>query len=388
MSFEDNRDSIENVYNNLVLNLPEELLMDKYYQYFYNLLETGNNYCSLVSTRLVKTVDEEWVKRIEETIPALQTVVMNPRRFIEEDRDVVNVALARNITPESIVHLMQHSNMIDKINPDGTVIPNRILSVFKEESLNTYENRFICTLIIELQRFINKRFNVIFEKSKDESGTFFEMESLIDNYTETISYKLDVTIREKQTDVDNDEENIGIFNRISKIHREINDLAMSGFMTVVRKFPAVRHPIVKTNAIGKNRNYKACYELWNFIHSYSRVGYKIEMVRQEPVVSQELERDIYNTFLRDYFMIQNHVEQTDFLNPERPPRKKEITTKYIRQVLDEIIRGLDMPDANVRKLILNELSDLQLKRKAEKASANMVERKKKANEKRKRRHEK
>ena len=375
MSFEDNKDTIENVYEEMIDNLSPELSENKYYQYFYNLLETGNNYCKFFSSKLVKNIDEEWVKAIEEALPALQTVVLNPRKFIEEDIEVVNIAMARNISPESIQHLLQHSNMIDQVNEDGTVIPNRILNVFKEESYNTYENRFICTLLLELQQFINKRFNVIFDNSKDERGTFFEMESMIDNYTETIDYKLEIKIREKQTDIDNEEENMGIFTRISKIHRQINDLASSGFMTTMRQYPLVRHPIVKTNAIGKNLNYKACHKLWNYIHAYDRIGYKVDLVKQEPMITKEFERDIYNSFLWDYFMLRNFQEQTDALNPNRPKRKKEITVKYIRQVLDEIVRGLDMPDANVRKLILNELSDLQLKRKAERMNAEAAEKK-------------
>lgn len=375
MAFEDNKDTIETVYEQMINNLSPQLKENMQYQYFYNLLETGSNYCNFFSSKLVKSIDEEWVAAIEEAIPSLQAVIMNPRKFIEEEREIVNIAMARNISPESIQHLMQHSNMIDKINDDGTVIPNRILNVFKEESLNTYENRFVSTLITELQRFINKRFNVIFDNSKDERGTFFEMESLIDNYTETINYKLEIKIREKQTDIDNEEENMGIFTRISKIHRQINDLAASGFMTEMRKFPAVRHPIVKTNAIGKNRHYKACHKLWNYIHAYDRVGYKIDMVKSEPMVTKEFERDIYNSFLWDYFMLRNFVEQTTELNADRPPRQKEITVKYIRQVLDEIVRGLDMSDANVRKLIMGELADLQLKRKAEKMSADAASKK-------------
>lgn len=376
MALEDNKDTIESVYEQMINNLSPQLLKNMQYQYFYNLLETGSNYCNFFTSKMVKSIDEEWVAAIEEAIPSLQAVITNPRKFIEEDREVVNIAMARNISPESIQHLMQHSNMIDKINDDGTVIPNRILNVFKEESLNTYENRFISTLVIELQRFINKRFNVIFDSSKDERGTFFEMESMVDNYTETIHYKLEIKVREKQTDIDNEEENMGIFTRISKIHRQINDLAASGFMTTMRKYPAVRHPIVKTNAIGKNRDYKACHKLWNYIHAYDRVGYKIDMVKLEPMITKEFERDIYNSFLWDYFMLRNFVEQTDDLDTNRPKRSKEITVKYIRQMLDEIVRGLDMSDANVRKLIMGELTDLQLKRKAEKLSAEAASRKK------------
>ncbi len=374
MSFEDNKDAVESVYEKMIGNLPPELSGDKYYQYFYNLLETGVNYCKFYSSKLVKSIDEEWVNAIEEAMPALQKVVLNPRKFIEEEREVVNAAMARNTTPESIRHLMQHSNLIDKVNPDGTVIPNRILNVFREESWNTYENRFVYTLILELQRFINKRFDIIFDDSKDERGTFFEMESLVDNYTEVIDYKLEIKIREKQTEIDNEEENAGIFTRISKLHRQINDLASSGFATIMQRYPVVRHPIVKTNAIGKNINYMACHKLWNYIHTYDRVGYKVDMVKREPVITREFERDIYNSFLWDYFMLRNFMEETEELYTDRPKRQKEITVKYIRQVLDEIIRGLDMSDADVRKLIMNELSNLQLKYRADRLYEKALER--------------
>lgn len=259
--------------------------------------------------------------------------------------------------------------MIDKVNADGTVVPNRILNVYKEESQNTYENRFISTLILELQKFVNKRFNVIFESSKDEIGTFFEMESTVDNYTEIVDYKLEIKIREKQTDLENEDDNIAIFTRISKIHRQVNDLSSSGFMSGMSQFPLVRHPIVKTNAIGKNKDYAACHKLWNYIHGYDRVGYKVDLIKQAPIISKEFENDIYNSFLWDYTMLRNYMEETDEINMEHKRVSKEITVKYIRQSLDEIIRGLDMPDASLRKLILNELTDLQLKRKTDKQNA-------------------
>ncbi len=383
MSFEENRDTIEGVYEKMIGNLSPELSQDEYYQYFYNLLETGSNYCKFYTSKMVKNIDEGWVAAIEEAIPSLQKVVANPRKFIEEERDVVNVAMAKNVTSESVQHLAQHSNMVDHIKDDGTVIPNRILSVFKEESLNTYENRFICTLLLELQQFINKRFNVIFDNSKDERGTYFEMESLIDNYTEVIDYKLEIKIREKQTAIDNEEENMGIFTRISKLHREINDLAGSGFMTIMKKFPLVRHPIVKTNAIGKNLYYKACHKLWNYIHAYDRVGYKVDLVKLEPVITREFERDIYNSFIWDYFMLRNSVQEAEDMYIDRPKRKKEIDIKHIRQALDEIICGLDMSDADVRKLIMNEVSNLQLKHKTERMYAEALEHKTKKKGKRK-----
>lgn len=379
MANTENIDYVHETYLNMNReDVQEKLNGDKFYKYFYNLLENGSNYCKFANAKLVKSIDEEWVSAIEEAIPSLHYVIVNPRKFIEEDREVVNVAMARNITTETIKHLLQHSNMIDEYDAeDGTVIPNHLLNVFREESINIYENRFVCTLIAELQYFVNKRFDVIFETSKDETGTFFEMQSRVDNYTEIVEYNLTVNIKEKQSNVANETENENIFNRIVKIHQQINMLAATEFITNMRRFPAVRHPIVKTNAIAKNKDYKACHKLWNFIQSYNRVGYKVNIVKQEPGISRQLERDIYNTFIRDYAMLHNNMEFYNDIDVDRPPKERNMDVKEIRKLLDEIVRNTEMSDANLRKLLQKELMDLQAKRRAEIAEQERLERQKK-----------
>ncbi|MDE7333674.1 MAG: DUF2357 domain-containing protein [Lachnospiraceae bacterium] len=373
----ENTDYVHETYLNMNReDVQERLKEDKFYNYFYNLLETGSNYCKFSNARLVKSIDEEWVTAIEDAMPSLHYVITHPRKFIEEDREVVNVAMARNITTESIRHLLQHSDLIDEYKKDGTVIPNRILNVYKEESLNIYENRFICTLVAELQYFVNKRFNMIFEASKDEVGAFFELQSRVDNYTEMIEYKLSVSIREKQTDVNNETENTNIFARIIKIHQQINTLASTEFIGTMRRYPAVSHPIVKTNVIGRNKDYKACHKLWNFIHSYSRVGYKVNIVRQDPIISRQFERDIYNTMIRDYTILHDNMEFHNDISIERPLKEKKMDVKQIRQFLDEIVRNTDLSDANLRKLVVKELTDIQSRRKAELAEQERINRQK------------
>ncbi len=354
-------------------DVQEHLKEDKFYNYFYNLLENGSNYCKFSNSKLVKSIDEEWVEAVEAAIPSLHYVIVNPRKFIEEEREVVNVAMARNITTESIRHLLQHCDLIDDYNEeDGTVIPGRILNVYREESINIYENRFICTLMAELQYFVNRRFDAIFEASKDELGTFFEMQSRVDNYTEVIEYNLSVKIKEKQTDVNNENENNNIFARIIKIHQQINMLAGTEFISMMRRYPMITHPVVKTNVIGKNKDYKACHTLWNFIHSYSRIGYQVNIVKQDPVISREFERDIYNTIIRDYAMLHNNMEFFNEIDVERTKQEKEMDVKQIRQLLDEIMRKTKLSDANLRKVMVKELSALQSKRKAELAELERI----------------
>lgn len=373
MVFEKQTDEIKNAYRKMTQGSAEHLKEDNYYRYFYNLVDTGRNYADFSYVRLVKFVDEKWVNEIEQALPSLIKVVQNPRKYIEEEREIVNIAMARNISSESVRHLLAHSNYIDEYREDGTVIPNKILNVYKEESLNTYENRFICTLIAELQFFVNRRYHAIFDESKDEMGVNFDVGSTIDNYTEVVDYKLHITIRDKQTDTENADANNMIFARITEIYKKVNMLTTTEFVATMRKFPAVKHPIVKTNAIAKNKDYKACHKLWNFIHTYTQVGYKVDMLKQDPHVSGDLKEDIYNSIVWNYAMLHNYMEGVDELRLDREKRKKEMDMREVRGLLEELVEGLDMPEDRLRKLIDTELTGIIQRRKQEKEAAQRVE---------------
>lgn len=332
---------------------------DKFYKYYYNLLETGTVYSKFRSRKLIKDVDEEWVDAIEKALPHIHFVTENPRTFIEEDRQIVNVSVAKKFTVESIKHLAQHSEMIDRVREDGLVEPNRIMNVSKEESYNTYENRFINTLLKELKDFVNKRTDVIFERSKDEDGVLLEVESNIGNYSELITYKLEMRVREKQTDMSSDEENLNIFSRVSVIHKEVNNLASAKFSIAMSEFPLVKHPVVKTNAISKNVHYKACYDLWNFIHSYNRIGYRVEVIEQDPTINRKFEEDIYNSLLMDFVMLREHMYFKDIINISRGLRPKEVSVSSIRQFMEEFVNEYNMPESELKQLLLKEFTRAQ-----------------------------
>ncbi len=349
----------EEIYSKFQESFVDDVKDNLFYKYYYNLLDTGTVYSKFFNRKLLKEIDEEWVRAVEVALPHIKAVVDNPRTFIEEDRQVVNVAVARKFTVESIRHMAQHTEMIDRIKPDGMVEPNKVLNVFKEESLNTYENRFINTMLKELREFVNKRVEVIFERSKDEDGVLLDIDGTIDNYSEIVTYKMEMRIRERQPDMSNDKENLNIFNRVSLIHRQVNDLASSGFTLAMMGYPLVKHPVVKTNAIAKNVHYKECYNLWNFIHSYERIGYKIELIEQDPVINRKFEKDIYNFMLLDYVILREHMMNKDILNLDRNLKPKEYSVNYIQQFLRELVNEYDMSESDLKQLLLSELVKAQ-----------------------------
>ena len=97
--------------------------------------------------------DYEWLEMIEEVLPYLDNILRNPKRFIINEEEIVKVELARKVTVESVIHLTQHTNLIQDIDEKkGDVKPSKILNINKEESLDTYENRFVYTLNNKLKK--------------------------------------------------------------------------------------------------------------------------------------------------------------------------------------------------------------------------------------------
>lgn len=349
----------EELYKRFQENFVDTAKDNPFYKYYYNLLDTGTVYSKFFNRKLLKEIDEEWVTAIETALPHIQYVIDHPRTFIEEDRQIVSVAVAKKFTVESIRHMAQHSEMVDRIKPDGMVEPNKVLNIFKEESLNTYENRFINTLLKELRDFVNKRAEVIFERSKNEDGVKLDIDGTIDNYSEVVTYKLEMRIREKQTDMSNDKDNMNIFNRVSSLHRQVNDMASSGFMLSMMPYPLVKHPVVKTNAIAKNVHYKECYNLWNFIHSYERIGYKVELIEQDPVINRKFEADIYNFMLLNYVILREHMTNKDILKFDKGLKPKEYTVNYIQQFVKDLVYEYDISESDLKQLFLSELVKAQ-----------------------------
>ena len=55
---------------------------------------------------------------------------------------------------------------IKEVDEYGNVIPSKLLSMYADDDIHTYENRFIATFIRKLVLFVEKRFEYI-DKEKE-----------------------------------------------------------------------------------------------------------------------------------------------------------------------------------------------------------------------------
>ncbi|MDD4849977.1 MAG: DUF2357 domain-containing protein [Gemmiger sp.] len=391
--------TINDLYLKYVNKVGKVLENDRYFQYLFEMAQNGTNVLQQTNHVLHKVVDERWLSTIEDSLDAINTIIDKPRRFVTTKEEVVPVALARKITAESVRHLSQNTQFIAS-DANGEIQPTRILNVSSEESYNLYENRFIFTLIQRLIVFIDKRTDVIFWSTGDERTSTLMVQDKVDDAYEEIEYKVEMTIKNKQSYAENDSENMEVFKRIDRVRRLVMSLRQSGFYSLMAGCNLVRSPIQRTNLMMKDPYYRKCYNLWHFLESYDEVGYTIDVKDTALEFDEDYLFQMYTNFINNYVVFKSLLETDHRRIDEAPPKRhKVVRPKFIKQIVEQIVEDYDIPDVEIKKVIIQEVTKAQLlaekkraaeekrkaaaKAKAEAARAKAAEEKRKAAEKKK-----
>lgn len=352
--------TINDLYLKYVNKVGKTLENDRYFQYLFEMVQAGSTTLQQNHTVLHKQVDERWLGVIEDSLDALNRITEHPRRFVTSNEEVVPVALARKITADSVRHLSMNTQFIAS-SKDGEIQPTKILNVTVEETYDLYENRFIYHLIQRLVTFIDKRTDVIFWSTGDETCNTLQMHSKVDDAYEQIEYKLEMKVKNTQSFAENDSDNMSVFMRIDRVRRMVMALRTSAFCDIMKGCAKVRSPIQRTNTIMKDPDYRVCYRLWQFLESYDEVGYSIEE-RDTPLeFDEEYQIQLFSNLITNYTVFKSLLEADPRKLNEIPPKRKKITKpKFIKKIQEEIVTDYNIPDVEVRKVIIEEVTQAQL----------------------------
>lgn len=266
---------------------------DAFYQKYRDRVSGGASNVKLAKKRLIQDIAVDWIDTIEDCLPNLDTIVRNPRKFIVQEEDIVDISLAKSISTESVKHLAQHTNMISQVDKDGMVTPNRILNITKEESYEIYENRFIYTLLLKLKDFVTMRYDKIKKASSTQDVLELDVESRFNLPSKKITYRSEYLAQLSFDEVMQlDPETLTKIERIAKIDRIITDFLSSSFAKQMRNSAPVRPPITRTNVILKEPNFKKALTLWQFIETYQVTGgfSTSDEVEDYPVQAESVEQ--------------------------------------------------------------------------------------------------
>lgn len=351
--------TINDLYLKYVNKVGRTLESDRYFQYLFEMVQAGENVLQQKNQILHKVVDEQWLTTIEDSLDAIYAIIEKPRRFVATTEELVPVALAKKITALSVRHLSQNTQFIAS-SENGDIQPTHVLNVTTEDSYDLYENRFIYHLIQRLVTFIDKRTDVIFWATGDEKQSVLSYESKVDDAYEQIEYRIEMTIKNKQSFAENDSDNMQLFMRIDRVRRMVMALKTSAFCEIMAGCSKVRSPIQRTNLLMKDPQYRTCYKLWQFLENYDDIGYSIEAQDYSMEFDEEYLIQMYTNFITNYTVFKSLMEDDKRDTEAATKRRRVIKPKFIKRIEEIEVEDRNIEDVEIRQVFVDEVTQAQL----------------------------
>ncbi len=292
-----------------------------------------------------KVSDTSWIDMVEECIPYLDNIIRNPRRFIAQEENIVPIEKAKVVTEESIRHLAQHTSMIQEVQEDGTVIPLKLLNVYREETVDLYENRFIKSLVDNLYTFVTNKLEESDQKSYAKVNSEVTYKGIMKKKNEVVEINLQLNSK-KETDVDASKNGHSLDERIEHIKDIVSAFKSSTFIKSLKESSPVRSPIRKTNVILKEQNFIKALELWEYL----------EKNNIKPVTSIEKRNEVSKS--ND---VKTLYDLAFFINSDALETSKEESSEYnsavVSKLVNDFVFSKDITEKEFKKLMEKEFKE-------------------------------
>ncbi|MBN2540288.1 MAG: hypothetical protein JXB08_02055 [Bacilli bacterium] len=253
-----------------------------------------------------RVFDDSFMDAVEAILPVIEKLTRNPDEMLKKFSEIVPVERAKKIDADTVRHLAANTQLIRSADQQGNVTPSKVLTSYSEADLGTYENRFLMTLINKIYTFITFRYDVIVEKSKTEYINYLKINSKIDMEDSIVDYDITFQIHQKSATDEIGQRNAAILKRITTIRDLITRYKLSRFMRAMESYQPIKPPIMKTNKILKNYDYKACYEMWNILDEIDRVGYDVDVFERDVEFEEKYVGEIENAMMVLYATVANN----------------------------------------------------------------------------------
>ena len=317
------------------------------------VLADGSRRLAMSRRYLLRALDETWIRAVEEALPALDAVIRHPQRQLREKEKVLPIEFSRNITSRSVRHLTQHTNLIAKVEGD-IITPSKILNVYSDETAKTYENKFVNTLLRRLCTFVERRCDTVLERGLDAAVTTLEFGDEFQVGDARGRVHLTLEYEEKPGDglaMRTDARYTDLWQRAQYIRSVTAAYLRSDFAQAVGQ-SYVRPPVIRTNAILKNKDLRQCLALWEFLDGYEGAGYTLLIDRQEGDLPAGAEAELLTGVSALYARFLSDMRAASFAaagetSPEAPaePTAAEQTAEQTGET----------PDGSLRAQILREV---------------------------------
>lgn len=317
-----------------VLNISEDPKSKEKSQLFIKNVNSDMHYKSELSS---EGSNFDWLDEIEFALTYLDNIVRSPRVILVSEQEVVKIERAKKITVESVKNLARNTFYIEKIDPKNQdVQPSKILEVHNEESYNTYENRFIYSLIDLMTKFVAKKEKLIDSlENKNKKTLEYTASTNINGEHVDVRVKLNSSLNSKyEKDKDALKE---LKERIKKVKQYLSIWSKSELIKSLQKARAsfVVPPIKKTNLILKNPNFQIATRLWEFLYSYDLKDHNVEDEGLDTAGTNTLKDILNDSFLTQYFVL-------DSISDSKKEQKEQLSKYALIMLKQQVERSISL----------------------------------------------
>lgn len=284
------KDELTTYYEHIYSDIEAKTLEDPYGDYILKRVKGGQKTVFNKSQTEIRNFDMSFLDAIESVYPAILKIMRDPKKSIRYEEEIVAVEKARKVNSQTVRHLSSHTQLIKEIKKDGDVIPSKVLTTYAEEELAIYENRFIKSLVKRIEMFLEKRYEVmkVSLESFETQKLNVKNEFLLSGQKVTVD--LDIQIKNDLTT--NVEATKAQYNRLLYVREMIQGLKGTEFMRALAKARDVLPPIMKTNIILHNPDFKLCYGLWLYLDRVDGISQDVDVKEKSYRYSDIFARDI------------------------------------------------------------------------------------------------
>lgn len=328
-------------------------MIDKENQFFLSLdsdMKYQSNY-------LGDMITFDWLDEIEEACPFIDIIIRIPKNALIREEEITLIEKSKKVDLASIKELAKHTENINKYDKKtASIEPSKILDIRNEETFNIYENRFLYTLVDNLDRFVAEKEKMLNNFEIGDSKLLEYAASTRTKY-ENISVEVKLTsksIPSNALDKKIKDEINTIKKRLKKVKEYIESWQKSEMIKSLKRAHVkfIEPPIKKTNITLKNQNFKIAVKLWEYI-----LKYDYEENKSEKDNYLKKDDNILLTFLDQAFLIDYLV--SDSAVPSKRDQKvkmAEASMIILKEQIMTVIRllkglGYDVTEEGLFKII-------------------------------------
>lgn len=304
-----------------------------------------------------KQFDEEWIVGLESFFPSLEKITRDIRSTLKYEEEILPVEKTRRTNNQSIRHLIRNTRYIKEINEEGRIIPEKVLNALSEVDYGMYENRFIMTLIDRLYTFLAERINVIKENTDGNRMTEYNFQNEFAINNTNFEFNINAKAVEDLEIEDLDVHNHRVYHRLKSVFKNVSVLYNGEFMKIMKRYKKVQPPILKTQIILKNPDFRQAYLMWLYLDRLHELDYSLRRETKEKKIDETYQKEIDQSI---YLMLLTFFENTNFGSTIAKDEKYSLKQLKPKQDVNKYFNNLSLEDVPILEIEPNLASQYYL----------------------------